>query len=224
MKTLVLTALLLCARIAGAQTSSAPLSTNAPLVKRIPFPEQFTNSSGTIYRNIRFQQPYPEGVAISYMRPDRVREMEIIKWKELSPELKAGFGYDPKKEAAYEEKERGRRNSPSAPNRTKSAEQLWDEYDFAVEQRQRERWVDRQALIAQAEKAEREKAAKEQAEAEAKKREQTRQDIYEASWRASQKSAEDNQRARDLWYEKHPDERPLTVGDLPYAERYKHYP
>jgi len=126
----------------NAQTSDSPaigfatVKTNSSTPPK--FPTEFTNHSGKVYRHVRVVQVYPNEIVISCVDPDNVRGLESVNFKELSPELQKYYGYDPKKAAAYEEKERQRREMFSPSPSISPSERRWRDYNKAIERREME--------------------------------------------------------------------------------------
>lgn len=110
--------------------ATAGEAVNAKIASPRPptFPTEFTNKAGMVLRSIRVQQAYPNGIVVSCVLPNNVRDLEIISFTELSPEWRARYGYDPKKAAAYEEKERRRREMFAPPPDTRTVEERMAEY------------------------------------------------------------------------------------------------
>src|SRR5258706_13023147 len=87
-------------------TTSGAAKATTNTFKPPQFPTEFTNRAGVVYRNIRVQQAYTDGVLISYVDLKNVRALETIRFTELSPELQKYYGYDSKNSAAFKERQR----------------------------------------------------------------------------------------------------------------------
>jgi hypothetical protein len=79
--------------------ASQPTTGKPTPSKLLHFPKAFTNSSGTVYRDVKLQQVYSYGIGISYVTSNRMTQGGYINYNDLSPELQKKLGYDPKSTA-----------------------------------------------------------------------------------------------------------------------------
>jgi hypothetical protein len=140
--------------------ASQPITEKPTPSKLLHFPKAFTNSSGTVYRDVKLQQVYSYGIGISYVTSNKMTQGGYISYNDLSPELQKKLGYDPKSTGT----------SPTP----KSLDQLRREYIDVADPRKGE---------AQAEQARIEKEMTE----EERMRATLRRDISEMNRKAAQK-------------------------------------
>jgi hypothetical protein len=76
--------------------ASQPTNVKSTPTKLLHFPKTFTNSSGTVYREVKLQQVYSYGIGISYVTTNNMTQGGYMSYNDLSPELQKKLGYDPK--------------------------------------------------------------------------------------------------------------------------------
>jgi hypothetical protein len=81
---------------ATAPAVSQPTNVKSTPTKLLHFPKTFTNSSGTVYREVKLQQVYSYGIGISYVTTNNMTQGGYVSYNDLSPELQKKLGYDPK--------------------------------------------------------------------------------------------------------------------------------
>jgi hypothetical protein len=107
---------------ATSPAASQPTTGKPKPAKLLQFPTAFTNASGVVYRDVKFQQVYSYGIGITYVTSNNITQGGYINYSDLSPELQKKLGYDPK------------HSSTSTP--PKSLEQLQREYSDVANRRQ----------------------------------------------------------------------------------------
>jgi hypothetical protein len=121
MKTTIIIGLcILCGSLAFAQTNQ--IATNAPVKavaakpKLFVMPDVITTRTGHTYSSVELDGISPSEINISYTDGTGVRQLDNVKLSDLPDNLQKAFHYDPKKAAAYDEKERQREAQFSSQN------------------------------------------------------------------------------------------------------------